>query len=75
MNEDIKKLEKEAKELLESLQMNLSERRCLGLLGPFLQVLFEGLPQSSQTRVLKVMYDYQLIKEKQLNAPATESKE
>jgi len=62
----INKLQEEAKALLESLQVNQEERRAIGLLGPFLEALFVGLNQKSQTKVLKVMYDYQLIKEKEI---------
>ena len=65
MNKDF--LEKEAKSLLESLQVDAVERRAIGLLGPFLQVLFVGMPQKSQTKVLRVMYDYQLIKQRELD--------
>ena len=61
---DRKELEEEASKILHSLLLTATEKRLVGLMWPFLQVLFSGVPESSQTKVLKVFYDYQLVKEK-----------
>lgn len=68
-----KELEEAVTKVADSLNLNSQERRLVGLMGPFLQVLFVDCPQPSQTKVLKLFYDFQLIKEKMLSANPTES--
>lgn len=77
MNEQRQKeLEQTALKTLQSLNLSPEERRLVGLMGPFLQVLFINVPEASQTKVLRVFYDYQLAKEKSVsNVDTTQSKE
>lgn len=71
-----KELEETALKITESLNLNSQERRLAGLMGPFLQVLFHDVKEESQTKVLKLFYDFQLIKEKTVkDVHSTQSEE
>ena len=60
----MKEVKEEGERILKSLQLSPEERRLVGLLGPFLQVLFVQASEDSQTKVLSLYYNFQLAKER-----------